>query len=67
MNIGDKVRLTEDAKNDTYNDEIWKDDDMIITHLMADGEGLGFIYSFDSTSSDNEISCSMYSYELELI
>ena len=56
MKIGTKVRLTEEAKNDTYFDMDWKDD-----------EGLGCIYSFSSITSDKEITCSMYSYELDVI
>lgn len=67
MKIGTKVRLTSEAKNDTYYDMDWKDDDMIITHAHEDEEGLGDIYSFDSLTSDKEITCSMYSYELEKI
>lgn len=65
MKIGTKVRLTETAKQDTYSDMNWVNDDMIITHAHKDDEGMGKIYSFDSLTSDNEITCSMYSYELE--
>ena len=67
MRIGTKVRLTAEAKHDTYYDMDWKDDDMIITHAYEDGEGLGDIYSFNSLTSDKRIICSMYSYELEKI
>jgi hypothetical protein len=67
MRIGTKVELTDEAKNDTYNDMIWKNDKMIITHRHKDNEGLGFLYSFDSLSSCNEITCSMYLYELNKI
>ena len=67
MNIGTKVKLTEEAKENTYFDMEWKDDEMIITHRHEDNEGMGFIYSFDSVTSEKEITCSMYSYELEQI
>ena len=67
MKIGTKVILTETAKNDTYSDMIWVNDEMIITHTHKDDEGMGDIYSFDSLTSDNEITCSMYEYELEKI
>lgn len=67
MKIGDKVRLTETAKKDNYFDMDWCNDDMIITHAHKDNEGLGLIFSFDSIESSNEITCSMYAYELELI
>ena len=64
MEIGTKVILTDDAKNDTYSDMIWVNDEMIITHVHKDNEGMGDIYSFDSLTSDNKITCSMYEYEL---
>ena len=67
MKIGTKVRLTEEAKNDTYFGMDWKNDDMIITLIAKDNEGLGCIYSFSSITSDREITCSMYSYELDVI
>lgn len=64
MHIGTKVKLTKTAREETYNDMDWKDDVMIITDAHDDDEGMGKIYSFDSVSSDKEITCSMYSYEL---
>jgi len=67
LRIGTKVKLTEDAKNDTYSDMGWKNDILKITHKEDDGEIMGKIYSFDSVSSTNEITCSLYGYELELI
>ena len=65
MKIGTKVKLTDEAKNETYKDMNWKDDILIITHAHQDSEEIGYIYSFDSVTSDLEISCSMYEYELE--
>lgn len=67
MKIGTKVKLTDDAKENTYNDMDWKDDILIITHSHQDSEGMGNIYSFDNVTSNSEITCSMYAYELEEI
>ena len=64
MKIGTKVILTDLAKLETYCDMNWVNDEMIITHAHSDDEGMGDIYSFDSLTSDNEITCSMYEYEL---
>jgi len=64
MKEGDKVILTDSAKQETYNEMIWCNDIMVITDVEKDSEGLGDIYSFDSLSSDNEITCSMYKHEL---
>lgn len=66
LRIGTKVKLTQDAKNDTYSDVIWKNDLLKIVHKEDDNSGCGKIYSFVSLSSDNEITCSLYGYELEL-
>lgn len=67
LNIGTKVKLTKVAKEDTYFDMDWKEDTMVITHIHDDDEGMGKLYSFDSISSDKEITCSMYAYELRVI
>ena len=40
---------------------------MIIAHIAKDDEGLDNIYSFSNITSDREITCSMYSYELDII
>jgi hypothetical protein len=64
MKTGTKVILTDEAKNDTYPDMPWVNDEMIITHAHDDGQGIGDIYSFDSLTSNEEITCSMYEYEL---
>jgi len=66
LTIGTKVRLSFDAINDTYNDMVWKNEELIITDTYEDSEGLGLIYSFDSVDTDNDISCSLYGYELVL-
>ena len=67
LRIGTKVRLTKIAKNETYSDMDWKEDILKITHKEDDREQMGKIYSFESASSDKEITCSMYGYELELV
>jgi hypothetical protein len=67
LKIGTKVKLTDIAKEETYMDMDWRNDNLEITHKEKDGEGMGYIYSFDSLSSNKEITCSMYGYELELI
>jgi hypothetical protein len=64
MKIGTKVILTDDAKRDTYSEMTWVNDEMIITDAHEDSEGMGYLYSFDSLTSRQEITCSMYSYEL---
>lgn len=66
LDIGTKVILTDDAKRDTYFDMDWKDDILEVTHKEDDGQGCGMIYSFESISSDKEITCSLYGYELLL-
>jgi hypothetical protein len=67
MKIGDAVQLTETARTETYSDMPWKDDVLIITHADEDNEGIGDIYSFDNATGHDEITCSMYEYELEII
>ena len=67
LKIGTKVKLTKTAKNETYSDMSWKNLQMIITHRENDGEGMGYIYSFDALNSSEEITFRMYGYELELI
>jgi len=67
LELGTKVRLTEEAKEETYSDMIWKDDDLIIIDKENDNQGLGYIYSFNSISSNSEVTCSLYGYEIELI
>ena len=66
LRIATKVVLNENSKNETYEDMDWKNDILVITHKEDDNEGMGKIYSFDSASSDREITCSLYGYELEL-
>ena len=66
LRIGRKVKLNQTSKRDTYYDMNWKNDILKIVHKEDDGEGLGKIYSFESVSSDREITCSLYGYELEL-
>ena len=67
LEVNTKVRLTDIAIRDTYSDMDWKNEDLIITDACEDSEGMGLIYSFDSLDTDNEITCSLYGYELELI
>jgi len=67
LRVGTKVVLNENSKNETYADMDWKNDTLKITHKHDDSEGMGKLYSFDSISSDKEISCSLYGYELELV
>ena len=62
--IGDIVILSDEAKNNTYEDMDQKDEKLIITDVEIDNEGCGFLYSFDSLESDKEIICSLYSYEI---
>lgn len=67
LRIGTLVRLTDEAKEGIYSDMNWKNDILRVTHKEDDGEQCGKIYSFDSVSSNMEITCSMYGYELELL
>jgi len=65
LEIGTEVILTEEAKNNSYPEMSWKNDTLKITHKHEDSEECGMLYSFDSVSSDKEITCSLYGYELE--
>ena len=67
LRIGTKVILTDVAKEETYIDMAWRNDTLEITHKEDDSEGMGKIYSFDSISSDKDITCSLYGYELKRI
>lgn len=66
LRIGTKVILSSVAKTDTYPDMDWKEDILKITHKEQDNQECGYLYSFKSVSSDKEITCSLYGYELEL-
>lgn len=69
FNLKDKVRVTERAKKDTYNNDWWTEKDLIIDHvdkehdLSEEGQGL---YSFVTVDGE-EVPCSLYDYELELV
>jgi len=68
MRIGTKVRLTKTARDETYADMSWKNDTMIITHKHDEHGDIGCLYSFDNLSDPkDEITCSMYSYELRKV
>jgi len=67
LKVGTKVKVSEQQKKDNYYCMNWVHDDLIITHTHKDNEGIGLLYSFDSISSDREITCSLYGWELELI
>lgn len=68
-NLKDKVKVTERAKKNTYNNDWWTEKELIIDHvekehdLSDEGQGL---YSFVTVDGE-EVPCSLYDYELELI
>lgn len=67
--LNDKVRVTKEAKEDTYDNAWWTEKDLIIdyierdTDLKNDNQSL---YSF-VTVDEEEVPCSLYDYELELV
>lgn len=69
FNLNDKVKVTEIAKKNTYNNEWWTDKVLIIDRvdtehdLKDEGQGL---YSF-VTEDGEDVPYSLYDYELELV
>lgn len=68
-NLNDKVKVTEEARKNTYDNEWWTEKVLIIDHidtnhdLSEEGQGL---YSF-VTIDGEDVPCSLYDYELELV
>ena len=69
FDLGDKVRVTERAKNDTYDNAWWTKKNLIIDYVEKDHdlseEGQG-LYSFVTVDGE-DVPCSLYDYELEII
>lgn len=67
--LNDKVRVTIEAREDTYDNAWWTKKDLIIdyierdTDLKNDNQSL---YSFVTVDGE-EVPCSLYDYELELV
>lgn len=69
FNLNDKVKVTEEAKKDTYKNAWWTKKELIITHidytdhLIVEGQRL---YSFITVDGE-EVPNSLYDYELDYI
>ena len=67
--LNDKVRVTKEAREDTYDNAWWTEKDLIIdyierdTDLKNDNQSL---YSFVTVDGE-DVPCSLYDYELELV
>lgn len=67
--INDKVRVTKEARENTYNKEWWTEKELIITDVTKDDTVTEYdetLYSF-TTVDGKEVPNSLYEYELELI
>lgn len=68
-NLKDKVKVTEIAKKDTYENAWWTEKDLIIDNIDKNSdlaEEGQYLYSFITVDGE-EVPCSLYDYELELI
>ena len=69
LHLNDKVRVTKEAKENTYGNEWWTGKNLVIdyierdTDLKNDNQSL---YSFVTVDGE-DVPCSLYDYELELV
>lgn len=67
--VNDKVKVTKEAREDTYDKAWWTDKELIITDVTKDDTVTEYdetLYNFITVDGE-DVPCSLYEYELELV